>query len=421
MKLNRVVVTGIGAITPLGNTISQFQQRLFEGHSACAPISYFDTTSFRTKIACEVKDFSPASHFDSKELKRLDSFAQYALVATEEAMQDAQLLNYESLNKRRVGVLFTSGFGGVQTFQQELFQYYQNGKNPRFFSPFFVPRTLLDLVGGAISIKYGFKGMNYSVVAACASSTIALIDALNYIRLGKADVLIVGGAEASITEVGIGAFSAMKALSERNDEPHTASRPFDADRDGFVMGEGSACMVLESLEHAQKRGAKIYAELAGGAMNADAYHITAPHPDGDSVIHVMQEAIEDAQLSTDAIDYINVHGTSTPLGDIAEIKAIQQLFGEHAYSLNISATKSMTGHLMGAAGIVEAVIAVLSLQTQRVPPTINHFTHDSAFDTRLNLTLNTSQARQIHAVLSNNFGFGGHNASIVFKKFHSSL
>ncbi|HND83523.1 MAG TPA: beta-ketoacyl synthase N-terminal-like domain-containing protein, partial [Chitinophagales bacterium] len=252
MKLNRVVVTGIGAITPLGNTISQFQQRLFEGHSACAPISYFDTTSFRTKIACEVKDFSPASHFDSKELKRLDTFAQYALVATEEAMQDAQLLNYESLNKRRVGVLFTSGFGGVQTFQQELFQYYQNGKNPRFFSPFFVPRTLLDLVGGAISIKYGFKGMNYSVVAACASSTIALIDALNYIRLGKADVLIVGGAEASITEVGIGAFSAMKALSERNDEPHTASRPFDADRDGFVMGEGSACMVLESLEHAQK-------------------------------------------------------------------------------------------------------------------------------------------------------------------------
>lgn len=421
MELNRVVVTGMGAITPLGNSIPEFRKNIFNGHSGCTSITKFDTLKFRTKIACEVKDFQPENYFDKKELKRLDPFGQYALAAAEEAIKDAALLDYKDLNKKKTGVLFTSGFGGVQTFHQELFHYFQNSNDPRFFSPYFVPRTLLDLVGGTISIKYGFKGMNFSVVAACASSTITLIDALNYIRLGKADVLLVGGSEAAITEIGIGAFSAMKALSERNDNPATASRPFDLHRDGFVMGEGGACMVLESLEHAQKRGARIYAELAGGAMNADAYHITAPQPDGESVTCVMQEALEDAQINASEIEYINVHGTSTPLGDIAEIKAIQNLFKEHAYQLNISATKSMTGHLMGAAGIIEAIISVLAIQENKVPPTINHFNMDPAFDSKLNLTLNTVQERKINTVLSNNFGFGGHNASIVFKNISHLL
>ena len=421
MELNRVVVTGMGAITPLGNSIPEFRKNIFNGHSGCTSITKFDTLKFRTKIACEVKDFQPENYFDKKELKRLDPFGQYALAAAEEAINDAALLDYKDLNKKKTGVLFTSGFGGVQTFHQELFQYFQNSNDPRFFSPYFVPRTLLDLVGGTISIKYGFKGMNFSVVAACASSTITLIDALNYIRLGKADVLLVGGSEAAVTEIGIGACSAMKSLSERNDNPATASRPFDLHRDGFVMGEGGACMVLESLEHAQKRGARIYAELAGGAMNADAYNITAPQPDGESVTCVMQEALEDAQINASEIEYINVHGTSTPLGDIAEIKAIQNLFKEHAYQLNISATKSMTGHLMGAAGIVEAIISVLAIQENKVPPTINHFNMDPAFDSKLNLTLNTVQERKINAVLSNNFGFGGHNASIVFKNISHLL
>ncbi len=417
MKFNRVVVTGIGAITPVGNSVSSFWKNLTAGISGCKEITQFDTTQFKTKIACEVKDFHPSTHFDKKELKKLDPFGQYALVAADEALQDAALLDYHELNKKRVGVLFTSGFGGVQTFQQELFQYFRNGNNPRYFSPFFVPRTLLDLVGGSISIKYGFKGMNFSVVAACASSTIALIDAMNYLRLGKADVLVVGGSEASITEVAIGAFGAMKALSERNENPETASRPFDLERDGFVMGEGSGCMVIESLEHAQKRNAKIYAELVGGGMNADAYHITAPHPEGESVVNVMTEALEDSNTPLEDIDYINVHGTSTPLGDLAEVKAIQQLFGEHAYSLNISATKSATGHLMGAAGIVEAIVSVMSIQDNIIPPTINHFTDDPAFDAKLNFTFNKAQQRKVNTVLSNNFGFGGHNASIIFRRF----
>jgi len=417
MKLTRVVVTGMGAITPLGNSLPDFSIHLMKGTSGCAHITQFDTTHFRTKIACEVKGYHPEDFFDKKELKRLDPFGQYAFIAGEEAIKDAALLDYTELNKNKIGVLFTSGFGGVQTFQQELFQYFEHNRNPRYFSPFFVPRTLLDLAGGSISIKYGFKGMNFSVVAACASSTIALIDAMNYIRLGKADVLIVGGSEAAVTEVGIGAFSAMKALSERNDDPVTASRPFDLHRDGFVMGEGAGCMVLESLEHAQRRGARIYAELVGGAMNADAYHITAPQPEGESVVEVMKEALEDAQITTSEIDYINVHGTSTPLGDIAEIKAIQQLFGEHAYTLNISATKSMTGHLMGAAGIVEAIASVLAIQENKVPPTINLITADPVFNSALNFTLHQAQARKVNAVLSNNFGFGGHNASILFKRF----
>jgi len=417
MVFKRAVVTGIGAITPLGNTISSFSHHLFTGTSGSNAITKFDTAQFRTKFACEIKNYHSEDHFDKKELKKLDAFGQYAFMSAEEAIKDAQLLDFSELNKKRVGVLFTSGFGGVQTFQDELLQYFQNGRNPRYFSPFFVPRTLLDITGGGISIKYGFKGMNFSVVAACASSANALIDALNYIRLGKADVLIVGGSEASITEVAIGAFGAMKALSERNDDPQTASRPFDKNRDGFVMGEGSGCMVIESLEHAQKRGAKIYAELAGGAMNADAYHITAPNPSGEMVAEVMQEALEDAQLNIEAIDYINVHGTSTPLGDLAEVKAIQQVFGEHAYQLNISSTKSMTGHLMGAAGIVEAIACVLALQENKIPPTINHFTDDEAFDKQLNFTFHQSQERKVDAVMTNNFGFGGHNASVVFKRF----
>jgi 3-oxoacyl-[acyl-carrier-protein] synthase II len=416
MELNRVVVTGMGAITPIGNSIIEFSENLMNGMSGCASITHFDTIKFRTKIACEIKHYFPENYFDKKELKKLDAYAQFAFIAAEEAIKDAQLLEYSDLNKNKTGVLFTSGFGGVQTFQQELFQYFQNDRNPRYFSPFFVPRTLLDLAGGSIAIKYGFKGMNFSVVAACASSTIALIDALNYIRLGKADVLIVGGSEASICEVAIGAFSAMKALSENNENPAMASRPFDLNRDGFVMGEGAACMVLESLQHAQKRGAKIYAELAGGSMNADAFHITAPHPDGETVERVMQEALEDANLKPTDIDYINVHGTSTPLGDIAEIKAIQNLFKEHVFALNISATKSMTGHLMGAAGIIEAVASVIAIQANKIPPTINHQTADPAFDAKLNLTLQHAQEREVNVVLSNNFGFGGHNASVVFKR-----
>ncbi len=416
MNLKRVVVTGMGAITPLGHNITDTWQQLRQGVSGCVPISQFDASAFRTRIACEIKGYDAAAYFDLKERKRLDAFGQYAFIAADQAIRDAGLLADASLNKKRVGVLFTSGFGGIQTFQQELFQYAENGRNPRFFSPFLVPRVLLDLVGGAISIKYGFKGINFSVVAACASSTNALIDAMNYIRWGKADVVIVGGAEAAITEVGIGAFGAMKALSERNGDPATASRPFDAGRDGFVMGEGAGCMVLESMEHAQRRSANIYAELAGGAMNADAYHITAPHPDGETVTEVMQLALEDAGVQPEEVDYINVHGTATPLGDIAEVKAIQQVFNNHVYQMNISSTKSMTGHLLGAAGIVEAIFSVQAIQHQCVPPTINHFDDDPLIDNRLNFTFNRAQERNIEVVQSNNFGFGGHNASIVFKK-----
>ncbi|MDB5228427.1 MAG: fabF [Bacteroidota bacterium] len=417
MKWNRVVVTGMGAITPIGNTVEAFRENLIKGTSGCESITKFDTTQFRTKFACGIKNYQPENFFDKKELKKLDPFGQYALISADEAIKDSGLLDFYELNKKRVGVLFTSGFGGVQTFQDELMQYFQNGKNPRYFSPFFVPRMLLDLAGGNISIKYGFKGMNFSVVAACASSTNALIDALNYIRLGKADVLIVGGSEASVTEVSVGAFGAMKALSERNDDPATASRPFDLERDGFVMGEGSGCMVIESLEHAQKRNAKIYAELAGGAMNADAYHITAPHPEGESVVDVMKEALEDANITIHDVDYINVHGTSTPLGDLSEIKAIQTVFSGRAYELNISSTKSMTGHMLGAAGIAEAITSVFAIQDNVVPPTINHFNDDPAFDSRLNFTFNHAEYKNIDTVLSNNFGFGGHNASVVFKRF----
>lgn len=417
MSLKRVVVTGMGAITPIGNSLLSYWDALINGVSGAAPISTFDTSKFRTQFACALKNYQAENYFDKKEIKKLDAFAQYALISTQEAIENAQLLSYAQLDKKKVGVLFASGFGGVQTFEQELFQYFQNNRNPRYFSPFFVPRTLLDLAGGYISMKYGFKGVNYSTVAACASSTVALLEATRIIQLGKADVMVVCGAEASITETAIGAFSAMKALSEQNEHPQKASRPFDAARDGFVMGEGSACLILESAEHAQKRHATVLAEIAGGAINADAYHITAPNPEAESVIQVMQDAIEDAGLPSSAIDYINAHGTSTPLGDIAEVKAIQHVFGEHAYQLNISATKSMTGHLMGAAGMVEAVASVLSIQHQIIPPTINHENTDAALDSRLNFTFNKAQSKNVNVVLSNNFGFGGHNASIIFKRY----
>ena len=417
MSLQRVVITGLGAITPIGNSVADFWNQLIDGKSGCANITSFDTSLFRTKFACEVKNYNALDFFDKKELKKLDLFSQFAHVAADEAIKDSNLLEFADLNKKKIGVLFTSGFGGLNTFEEEAFQYYQNGKNPRYISPFFIPRTLINLMSGNISIKYGFKGMNFSVVAACASSSNALIDAMNYIRLGKADAFVVGGAEAAITQLGIGAFGAMKALSERNDNPQTASRPFDKDRDGFVMAEGAGCMIVESLEHAKKRGAKIYAELVGGAMNADAYHITAPNPTGESIIDVMQDALEDANLKPTQIDYINVHGTSTPLGDVAEINAIQNVFAEQVYDLNISATKSMTGHLLGAAGIVEAIVSVLALQQNMVPPTINHFTDDVDFDKKINFTFHQKQEKIINAVLSNNFGFGGHNTSLVFKKY----
>jgi 3-oxoacyl-[acyl-carrier-protein] synthase II len=417
MSLERVVITGLGAITPLGNSVADSWSQLIEGTSGCENITSFETTSFRTKFGCTVKNYNAADHFDKKELKKLDLFAQYAHIAADEAIKDSKLLEYADLNKKKVGVLYTSGFGGLNTFEEEFSSYYKNGNNPRYLSPFFIPRMLINLVSGNISIKYGLKGMNFSVVAACASSANALIDALNYIRLGKADAIVVGGAEAAITEIGIGAFGAMKALSERNDDPETASRPFDKDRDGFVMGEGAGCMIVESLAHAQKRGAKIYAEFVGGAMNADAYHITAPNPTGESIIDVMNEALEDANLNTTDISYINVHGTSTPLGDVAEVNAIRTVFAEHVYDLNISATKSMTGHLLGAAGIVEAIFSVLAIKHNIVPPTINHFTDDEDFDKKLNFTFHQKQEKEIQAVLSNNFGFGGHNASVIFKKF----
>lgn len=417
MQHQRVVVTGMGALTPIGNTLPEFRDNLFAGANGCGPITRFDASAFRTQFACEVKGFDPSLFLDKKELKKHDLFSQYAMACSQEAVVRSGILEYDALNRNRVGVIWTSGIGGVQTFQEEMRQYFENGRNPRYFSPFFVPRMLPDLASGNISIKYGFKGLNFSVVAACATSANALIDAMNYVRWGKADAIVVGGSESPMNEVGIGSFNALKALSERNDAPETASRPYDLDRDGFVMGEGAGCMILESLEHALRRGATIYAEIAGGGLTADAYHITAPDPSGDGVKRVMREALEDAGVSESAVDYINTHGTSTPLGDTAEVMAIQDVFGEHAFLLNMSSTKSMIGHLMGAAGVVEAIASVLAIQENKVPPTINHFTDDPAFDPRLNFTFHTAQERKVDVALSNNFGFGGHNASIVFRRF----
>ncbi|MFT4062367.1 MAG: beta-ketoacyl-ACP synthase II [Edaphocola sp.] len=416
VTLKRVVVTGLGALTPIGNSVPDFWPALIDGVSGADFIKQFDSTKFKTRFACELKDFNVDNFLDKKEAKRLDRFSQIALIAAAEGINQAGIEQYADLNKDRVGVIWSSGIGGMITFIEEMKNYSAGDGTPRF-NPFFIPKLILDIASGHISMKYGYRGLNYATVSACASSTHGMIDALTHLRLGKADVVITGGSEAVVTEAGIGGFNAMKALSERNDDPKTASRPFDLDRDGFVLGEGAGCVVLEELEHAKKRGADIICEVVGGGMSADAYHLTAPHPEGLGVINVMNEALADAQLQPKDIDYINVHGTSTPIGDIAEITAIQKVFGDHAFDMNISSTKSMTGHLLGAAGAVEAVATILALVNDAIPPTINHFTDDPAFDPRLNLTFNKAQKRTVNAAISNTFGFGGHNASVVFKKY----
>ena len=415
-KLKRVVVTGLGALTPIGNSVDEYWQGLINGVSGAGPITRFDTTLFKTKFACEVKNFDVTNILDKKDARRMDLFTQYALVSTQEAISDSGL-DLNKINKDRAGVIWGSGIGGLTSFFREVVDYCKGDGSPRF-SPFFIPMMIADIASGYISIRYGFRGANYTTVSACASSNNALIDAFNYIRLGKADVVISGGSEACVNEPAIGGFNSMKALSERNDSPKTASRPFDKERDGFVLGEGSAAIILEDLDHALARGAKIYCEMVGGGLSADAYHITAPHPEGLGAQNVMINALEDAGMKPEDIDYINVHGTSTPLGDISETKAVQRVFGEHAYNLNISSTKSMTGHLLGAAGAIEAVAAILAMKHGIVPPTINHTTDDESFDPKLNFTFNKAQKREINAVLSNTFGFGGHNVSVVFKKYN---
>lgn len=414
MTLKRVVVTGIGALTPIGNTAPEYWEGLKAGKSGAAPITRFDASLFKTKFACEVKNFDMGNFMDRKEARKMDPFAQYAMVVADEAIKDSNLPLSE-LNPHRIGVIWGSGIGGLFTFQEEVKSYAKGDGTPRF-NPFFIPKMIPDLSAGHISIKYGFRGPNFVTVSACASSTNAIYDAFTYLRLGKADVIISGGSEAAVTEAGVGGFNAMKALSERNDSPETASRPYDKDRDGFVLGEGAGALVLEEYEHAKKRGAKIYAEVIGGGMSADAYHITAPHPDGAGITQVMINALEDANIKASDIDYVNTHGTSTPLGDIGEIRAIEKVFGEHSYKMNISSTKSMTGHLLGAAGAIEAIACLMAINESVVPPTINHFTDDDGLDKRLNLTFNKAQKREVNVALSNTFGFGGHNASIILKK-----
>lgn len=415
MQLRRVVITGIGALTPIGNTAEEYWRGLEQGLSGANLITRFDAEHFKTKFACEVKNFDVNNHLDRKEARKMDPFTQYALVVCEEAMKDSGL-DVEKIDKLRAGVIWGSGIGGLLTFQQEVSDYVRGDGTPRF-NPFFIPKMIADIAAGYISIRYGFQGPNFATVSACASSNNALVDAFNYIRMGKAKVIISGGSEACVTEAAMGGFNSMKALSERNDDPSTASRPFDLNRDGFVLGEGAAALILEDLEHALARGAKIYAEVAGGGLTADAHHITAPHPEGLGATNVMRFALEDAGMSPEDIDYVNVHGTSTPLGDVSESKAIQSVFGEHAYKLNISSTKSMTGHLLGAAGAVEALASLLAINKGIIPPTINHFTDDPSFDPGLNFTFNTAQRREVRAVLSNTFGFGGHNVSLILKKY----
>ena len=414
MKLKRVVVTGLGALTPLGNTVSEYWNGLINGVSGAAPITRFDASKFKTQFACEVKGYNAENYFDRKEARKMDLFSQFAMVTADQAVVDANLLQ-DGLDPDRIGVIWGSGIGGLRTFQEECVAFAHGDGTPRF-NPFFIPKMIADISAGHISIKYGFRGPNFVTVSACASATNALIDSFNYIRLGMAEVIVSGGSEAAVTEAGVGGFNALKALSERNDSPATASRPFDKDRDGFVLGEGSAAIVLEEYEHAKARGAKIYAEIIGGGMSADAYHITAPHPEGLGALNVMKNVIRDARINPEEVDYINVHGTSTPLGDLSEAKAIQEVFGEHAYNLNISSTKSMTGHLLGAAGAIESVAAILSIQNNMVPPTINHETDDESFDPNLNFTFNTAQARKVNVALSNTFGFGGHNTSVIFRR-----
>jgi len=415
MELKRVVVTGIGALTPIGSTAPAFFEALKKGVSGAAPITRFDASKFKTRFACEVKGFNPEDHFERKEARKIDQFTQFALVAVAEAMKDSNI-DTQAIDLDRAGVIWGSGIGGLKTFQDECQGFFGGDGTPRF-NPFFIPKMIADIASGHISIQYGFRGPNFTTVSACASSTNAINDAFTYIRLGKADIIITGGSEATVHETGVGGFNALHALSTRNDSPETASRPFDKDRDGFVLGEGSGCLILEEYEHAVKRGAKIYAEVVGGGMSADAHHLTAPHPEGLGALNVMRNALKDAGIQAEDIDYINVHGTSTPLGDIAETKAIIGVFGEHAYKLNISSTKSMTGHLLGAAGAIEALACVMAVSEDIIPPTINHFTDDPDIDNRLNLTFHTAQKRTVNYALSNTFGFGGHNSSIILKKF----
>jgi len=414
MTPRRVVVTGLGALTPIGNTLPEFWEGLVSCKSGAAPITYFDPSEFKTKFACELKNFNVLDFMDRKEARKQDRFTQYALVATQEAVEDAALpLN--TLDKDRVGVIWGAGVGGLETFQNEVLNFAENDKKPRF-NPFFIPKMIADIAPGLISIKYGFRGPNFATVSACASSANALIDALNYIRLNHADIIVAGGSEAGVTYAGIGGFNAMHALSTRNDDPQTASRPFDKNRDGFVLGEGAGSLILEEYEHAKARGAKIYAELVGGGLSADAHHMTAPHPEGIGAINVMKNCLRDANLKPEDVDIINMHGTSTGLGDIAESKAIKKVFGEHVYSMNINSTKSMTGHLLGAAGAIEAIASIMSIQKNIVPPTINHETADEEIDPKINFTFGKAQEREVKIALSNTFGFGGHNACVIFKE-----
>ncbi|HZI52462.1 MAG TPA: beta-ketoacyl-ACP synthase II [Chitinophagaceae bacterium] len=415
MELKRVVVTGIGALTPLGNSVNDYWTGLVNGVSGADMITQFDASKFRTKFACEVKNFDPTQFLDKKEARKIDRFTQFALVASDQAMTDAGL-NKENTNPDRIGVVFASGIGGLTTFQNEVIDFAKGDGTPRF-NPFFIPKMILDIAAGQISMRHNLRGPNYAVVSACASSTNAIIDAIILLSLGKADIIVTGGSEAVISEAGVGGFNAMKAMSERNDDPKTASRPYDKDRDGFVMGEAAGVLILEELEHARARGAKIYCECVGTGATADAHHITAPHPEGLGAKNVMMVALNDAGMKPENIDYINTHGTSTPLGDIAETKAIIDVFGEHAYKLNISATKSMTGHCLGAAGVIEAIACILSVVNDTVPPTINHFTDDPDLDQKLNFTFNTAQKRTVNAAISNTFGFGGHNACVIVKKY----
>jgi 3-oxoacyl-[acyl-carrier-protein] synthase II len=415
MELKRVVVTGMGALTPIGNNLSEYWEALKSGKNGAFPITHFNAEKFKTRFACEVKNFDITQFVNRKEARKMDKYAQYAMVVADEAVQDSKL-DLETVDKDRVGVIWGSGIGGLETFQNEVTNYNAGDGTPRF-NPFFIPKMIADIAGGLISIKFGFRGPNFTTVSACASSSNAIIDAYNYIRLGKADVMVTGGSEASIIDAGVAGFNALHALSTRNDDPATASRPFDKGRDGFVLGEGAGALILEEYEYAVKRGATIYAEVGGAGMSADAHHMTAPHPEGLGALKVMQNCLEDAELTINDVDVINVHGTSTPLGDVAEVKAIQTLFGEHAYSLNINSTKSMTGHLLGAAGAVESIASILTLKEGIVPPTINHFELDDNLDPKLNFTFDKAQKRNVNVIMSNTFGFGGHNACIMLRRY----
>ena len=414
MKPRRVVVTGLGALTPIGNTLSEYWEGLIAGTSGADKITYFDPKLFKTQFACELKNFDPLDFFDRKESRKYDRFAQYALVSVEEAIKNSGLL-LEKVDKDRIGVIWGAGIGGLETFQNEVLNFASGNENPRF-NPFFIPKMIADIAPGLISIKYGFRGPNFATVSACASASNAMIDSLNYIRLGYADVIVTGGSEAAVTKAGIGGFNAMHALSKRNDDPKSASRPFDKNRDGFVLGEGSGALILESYEHAIARGAKIYAEFSGGGLSADAYHMTAPHPEGLGAIKVMENCLKDANVRLNEVDTINMHGTSTPLGDIAESNAIVNLFKDHTYKMNINSTKSMTGHLLGAAGAIEAIASIMAIENGIVPPTINHKTQDEKIDEKINFTFGKAEKREVNVALSNTFGFGGHNACVLFKK-----